>query len=82
MTTDTQTAKLVTIFASLDDGAKRLMFEVINGLSHGRLSCDELEAAEKRIRAGADKIGELETLVDLSNHRIYDAAVAEAGEAQ
>lgn len=76
------TAELVTLFDRLDDVAKRLMFEVINGMSHGRLSCDDLEAAEKRIRAGADKAKELESLVDLSNHRICDAAVAEAGEAQ
>ena len=76
MTTDTQTAEIVTQFNRLADVAKRLTLEIINGLSRGRLTCEEVEAATVRMRAGADKVRELENLVDLSNHRIYDAAIA------
>lgn len=66
------TAEFFTLFDRMDDVAKRLLFEVINGMSRGRLSVDEVEEADKRMRAGADKFSELESLVDLSNHRLYD----------
>jgi hypothetical protein len=68
-------AEIVTQFNRLDDVAKRLTLEIINGLSRGWLTGEEVEAAAHRIRAGADKVNELENLVDLSNHRIYAAAL-------
>ena len=68
-------AQIFAGFDRLDAVAKRLIFEVIHGMSQGRLSCAEVEAADHRMRHGADKLNELENLVDLSNHRIYDAAM-------
>ncbi len=73
MTTQTQTAEIVGIFSGLNDIAKRLLYEVINGISRGRLTCEEVNAAACRMHNGSNKLEELESLVDLSNHRIYNA---------
>lgn len=67
------TEEIIGLLDGLDGLGRRLILEVINGLSHNRISCEEVEAAEIRIRSGADKFDVLEKLVDLSNLRLCES---------
>ena len=69
----TPAAEFRALFAQLDDNAKRLLAEIIIALEHGWLICAEVHAASDCIRNGADRVAELENLVDLSYRRRYDS---------
>jgi len=74
MTSAADTIEIMGLFDRLEGDAKRLTFEIINGMSRGRLSCDEIAIATDRMLAGDNKLEVLESLVQLSNQRLIEEA--------
>ncbi len=48
MTSAADTVEIMGLLDRLDGDAKRLTFEIINGLACGRLTCEEVGIATKR----------------------------------
>lgn len=78
MTSAADTAEFISLCSRLDEEPKKLLFEIINGMSSGRLSGDEVEAATDRMLSGDSMLQVLEDLVQLSNQRIYEDAILDA----
>jgi tRNA U54 and U55 pseudouridine synthase Pus10 len=76
MTAAADTTEFLSMWGGLNGKYRGLMFEVMLALSKSRLTCNEVDAAQRKICAGADKIETLEDLVQLANERLIEGEVA------
>jgi hypothetical protein len=74
MTAAANTAEIIGLFDCLDTESKSLVFEIINGMARGRLTCKVVEVATERMLAGDNKLEVLEDLVQISNERLIEEA--------